>query len=178
MDNNMKSLSYSDENDKAYGIAGMTVTLVALDGEEYLAEISLDAPAGETMRMSTAYGLKGNPRMSAKILWEQAVRELRLTTSMALGNLVCRRYLVDRTGVSRSETDALRKAVRTEAQDHCELDSDEADNLFDNCLSYVDRLFRHSGVQQVTHSFADNVMRRRTMSAAEAFELLSQLGMR
>lgn len=178
MNSKINTLGYSNENDKAYGIAGMTVTLVALDGEEYLAGISLDAPAGETMLMSTAYGLKGNPRMSAKILWDQAVRELRLTTSMALGNLVCRRYLVDGTRVKRAETDVLRSAVRTEALDHCELDSDEADNLFDNCLSYVDRLFRHAGVQQVTHSFADHVLERRTMTASEAFELLAQLGMR
>lgn len=178
MDKNINSLGYSNENDKAYGIAGMTVTLVALDGEEYLAEISLDAPAGETMRMSTTYGIKGNPRMSAKILWDQAVRELRLTTSMALGNLVCRRYLVDGMNVKRSETDLIRRAVRTEALDHCSLDSDEADNLFDNCLSYVDRLFRHSGVQQVTHSFADHMIQHRTMTASEAFELLAQLGLR
>lgn len=36
------SLRYADERDKSYGIAGMTITLVACDGEESLAEIHLD----------------------------------------------------------------------------------------------------------------------------------------
>ena len=41
-------LRYSDERDKTYGITGMTITLVALDGEEYLSEIHLDSEPGET----------------------------------------------------------------------------------------------------------------------------------
>ena len=65
------SLHYTDDRDMAYGVAGMTITLVALDGEEYFAGIDLDAPAGEQMLMSHDFGFKGNPRMSAKIVWER-----------------------------------------------------------------------------------------------------------
>ena len=32
---NDSSLRYSDERDKTYGIAGMAITIVALDGEKY-----------------------------------------------------------------------------------------------------------------------------------------------
>ena len=32
------SLRYTDERDKTYGLAGMAITLVAIDGEKYLCE--------------------------------------------------------------------------------------------------------------------------------------------
>ncbi len=88
---NEPSLRYTDERDKSYGIAGMAITLVACDGEHLLAEIHLDAEPGECMVMTHDFGFKGNPRMSAKIVWEQTLKDLRITTSMALGNLACRR---------------------------------------------------------------------------------------
>ncbi|MDE6121329.1 MAG: hypothetical protein K2F63_06025 [Muribaculaceae bacterium] len=178
MDNIQNPLRYAGDKDKAYGLAGMAVSLVALDGEEYLAGIYIDREPSEAFALDRVFGLKGNPRMSAKILWEQAVKELRLSASVALGNLVCRRYLLDRKGVGRDETEAIRRAVRQEASQHCELDFDEADRIFDHCLSYADRLFRHSGVQSVATGFADHILSRRSMTASEALELLASLGMR
>ena len=88
------SLRYTDERDKTYGLAGMAITLVAIDGEKYLCEINLDADAGEGIVMTHDYGFKGNPRMSARIIWEQTLAELRMTTSMTLGNIACRRYVL------------------------------------------------------------------------------------
>lgn len=175
---NEPSLRYTDERDKSYGIAGMAITLVAIDGEKYLAEIRLDAEPGDCMVMTHDFGFKGNPRMSAKIVWNQTLNELRTGASMTLGNLACRRYVLGGTGMSHADTESIRAAVRKEALEHCELEADEADALFDSCMSYVDRIFRHSGVHRVAHSFVEQLMSRRTMSAAEAIELLAQLGMR
>ncbi len=175
---NEPSLRYTDERDKSYGIAGMAITLVACDGEHLLAEIHLDAEPGECMVMTHDFGFKGNPRMSAKIVWEQTLKDLRITTSMALGNLACRRYILAGKGLSQEETDGLRDAVRTEAHEHCSLEDDEADRLFDSCYRYVDRIFRHSGIRSVADGFADHLTRRRTLSAVEAIELLAQLGLR
>lgn len=175
---NEPNLRYADERDKTYGIAGMAISLVACDGEQLLAEIRLDAEPGECMVMANGFGLKGNPRMSAKIVWEQSIKELRATTSMVLGNIACRRYVLAHKAMTPSDTDCIRQAVRDEASEHCALDADEADALFGNCLSYVDRVFRHSGVQQVARTFADRLASQRTMSADEAIELLAQLGMR
>lgn len=150
---NDSSLRYSDERDKTYGIAGMAITIVALDGEKYLSGISLDAEPGEHIAMSYDYGMRGNPRISAKIIWEQAVNDLRLSTSMVLGNIACRRYVLGHRPLGSADTEAIRLAVRSEAGTHCELDNDEADRLFDGCLSYVLRIFRHPGIQEVAHSF-------------------------
>ncbi len=175
---NDSSLRYSDERDKTYGIAGMAITIVALDGEKYLSGISLDAEPGEHIAMSYDYGMRGNPRISAKIIWEQAVNDLRLSTSMVLGNIACRRYVLGHRPLGSADTEVIRLAVRSEAGTHCELDNDEADRLFDGCLSYVLRIFRHPGIQEVAHSFCGRLAQRRSMSGAEVTELLSSLGLR
>lgn len=172
------SLRYSDERDKAYGIAGMAITLVACDDEDILSEINLDAKPGECVVTSTDYGLKCNPRISAKILWTQSVKDLRSNTFMALGNLACRRYVLSHQSLTAHDTHDIREAVRTEAFEQCSLDKDEADNIFNNCLNQVDRVFRHSGVQNIVHTFVTKLSERRTMTATEVIELLAQLGLR
>lgn len=174
---NHSTLRYSDERDKIYGLAGMAITLVAIDGEKYLCEIRLDAPAGENIVMSHDYGFKGNPRMSARIVWQQTLDDLRMSTSMALGNIACRRYVLGHRGLAGDDIAPVREAVRLDGLEHCGLDGDEADRLFESCLSYVQRIFRHSGVQEVAHTFAGHIGRRRTLSGAEAIEILSSLGL-
>ncbi len=85
-------LSYNDETDKAYGLAGSTITLVAADGEQYLAALDLDADPAEAISLITGFGIKANPRMSAKVIWNQAVKELRVSSLIAIGNVACRVY--------------------------------------------------------------------------------------
>lgn len=171
-------LRYADERDKTYGIAGMTITLVACQADDLLAEVRLDAEPGETMLMTHDYGMRGNPRMSAKIIWAQTLNELRTTASMALGNIVCRRYVLAHRALTPADTDPIRDAVRSEALTHCSLENDEADALFDRCMSTVDRIFRHAVVHEAARGFADELTRRRTMSAREAVDLLASLGLR
>ena len=171
------TLQYISDRDKAYGVAGMTITLVALDGEDYFSGIDLDAPAGEHIIMSHEYGFRGNPRMSAKIIWKQTMQELKLTASLALGNITCRRYLLDHKRVPDGELMALREALRYDAGEHLGMDSDEADRMFENCRQYADRLFRHQGVAGIAHSFAGRLADQHRMSAAEALEILASLGL-
>lgn len=176
--NSHNSLSYADDRDMTYGIAGMAITLVVLDGEDYLASINLDAEPGNHLEMSHDFGFKGNPRMSAKIIWEQTLKDLRLSVSMALGNVACRRYVLAGRTMTRNETEGLRTALRQDATEHCGLDFDEADRLFDSCLNYVDRIFSHSGIADVAHGFAGRLAERRSLSGPEAVEILATLGLR
>lgn len=171
-------LSYADDRDKTYGVAGMAITIVALDAEDYLDGINLDGDPGEHILMSHDFASKGNPRMSAKIVWEQTLKDLRLWTSMALGNVVCRRYVLAHRGLTTSDQTELRSALRRDAEEHCGLDSDESDRLFDSCLGYVDRIFRHQGVLPIADSFARTLAERRTLTASEAIDILASLGLR
>ncbi len=171
------TLHYTDSRDKAYGVAGMAITHVALDGEDFFAGIDLDAPAGEHLIMSHDYGVRCNPRMSAKVVWEQTLRELRLTASLALANITCRRYLLAHMSVRPAELDALRDALRHDASVHLDMDGDEADSIFEECRSYADRLFRHHGVADIAHNFAGRLADRHQMSGREALEILASLGL-
>lgn len=176
---NNPTLRYADERDKCYGLTGMAITMVACDGEEYLTEINLDAADDSlSLVLGHDYGLKANPRISARIVWEQTLADLKLTTSLTLGNIACRRYVLGHRDIDRADIDAVRSAVRTDGNTHCGLDTDEADRLFESSLGYVLRIFRHAGIAEVAHSFAGTLARRRTLSGPEAVEILASLGLR
>ena len=171
-------LSYTDETDKAYGMAGSTISLVAADGEHYLAALDMDAEPAEAISLVSGFGMKANPRMSAKVIWTQAVKELRVFILMAIGNVVCRAYLRSHRALNSDEEALLRSVVADEAARHCELDSDEAAELFDSNLMFVDRLFNHRSIGPVVSSFASTIATRRHLSGAEAVEILASLGIR
>lgn len=175
----MNTISYTSERDRAYGITGMAVTVVALENGAILDSIDLDAAeASECLRLAPHFEMRINPRMSAKVLWEQTLSDLSLSVSMALGNLYCRRYVLDRRAPSATETETIRQALGLDAGSHLELDADEIDALFAKCSAYAQRLFRHSGVVELSHSFASRLLDRRRFTGTEAVELLAQLGLR
>lgn len=173
----IENLKYSDDRDKSYGVAGMAVTLVAMDGESLLAAVSLDSAPGQSMQFTPDYYFNGNPRLSARIAYNHILGHLRLTAAMAVGNVICRSYVGRRRAVDSDAVDALRTVVRDEAMDTCSLDADEADALFEKHYSYFDRLFRHQGVVRIASEFADRLHSCRSMSAAEVFECLAELRM-
>ncbi|MBD5183048.1 MAG: hypothetical protein K2F99_07655 [Muribaculaceae bacterium] len=171
-------LSYTDETDKAYGLTGSVITLVAADGEGYLEALDLDAEPSEAITMVPGVGLKANPRMSAKIIWSQAVKELRVFSLMAIGNVACRVYVQSHRTLSPDEEALLRSTVAEEAARHCELEADEADTLFNTNLRFVEQLFEHSSLHSVARSFSSSLIKRRQLSGAEAIEILASLGLR
>lgn len=173
------SLKYSDERDKAYGLVGMAITLVACDGQELLAHISLDGDADNDFEMSHEFFYRGNPRMAAKYMWDSDVRHLNIAARMILGNAVCRAYVLrGRRELSGDQRRAIRDVLREVAAENCALVKEEADSVFDDSFSFVHRLFSHVGVHSIADSFSEELRRRRTMSAAEVVELLGQLGVR
>lgn len=172
------SLKYTDERDKAYGIAGMAITLAACDGLHLLSEVDYDDRDGNNMHMTAVFAAAGNPRMSAKSVWSQTIKDLRAVTSMVMGNIACRRRMLsNRADVSLDEP-SLREIVREQGLGYCSLESDEADALYDSCQDYVRRIFGHSGMVPVIEQFSRRIAERRRMSAAEILETLSALGVR
>lgn len=172
MDNKLK---YRDERDKTYGIAGMVIAMVMTDGEEMLVEVSLDAPAGESLRFTPDFYFSGNPRLSAKLAWNQLLRQFSIGTGMLMGNVMCRSYLLDGSRLNDEVFDRLRQLVRQHGEEMCSLEQDEADTLFSRNYNYFDRVFNHSGVAGVAHNFASELQRRRSMSLQEILEQLRDI---
>ena len=60
-----KKLSYTNEAHRAYGVAGMAISLVIFDGEDMLASVDIDRNPGEMMEMARFPDYR-NPSLSAK----------------------------------------------------------------------------------------------------------------
>lgn len=170
-------LKYIDEKDKSYGLAGMAISIVALDGEDYFDAISIDAPADESIEFSHDFYFVGNPRLSAKIAWNEMLKHFQLSSGMVISNLICRNYVQHRHKLTPDIIEALKSVVRDEARENCSLDEDESDALFEKSLNYFDRLFSYARVHEIANDFASALVRQRRMSSQEVFEQLRQLSL-
>ncbi len=166
-------LKYSDETDKSLGLAGMAISLVAYDGEEYLSGVSL-VDGEEPFEMSEEFFFAGNPRFSAKIVWNGLLKQYRITVGMMLGNVMCRAYGSGHNP-SREAIDALHGIAADEGQSRCSLDKDEIDTIFNKSYSYFNRLFSHPVVNDVARNMATTLVNQRRLSAGEVFDLLQRL---
>lgn len=170
-----QKLKYRDERDKTYGLTGMAIAMVMADGEDMLVQLSLDAPAGEGISFTPDFYFQGNPRYSAKLAWNQMLKQLSLVTGMMIGNVMCRSYVQDMQRLSDEVLRQLKDIVRSEGSEACSLDSDETDNLFRRNFNYYDRLFSHRVVADIAHNFAGELQSRRVFSACEVLDHLRDL---
>lgn len=172
---NISPLRYNDENDRAYGVTGMTIAMLLWDGEDYLASVNLDNPVGRSIEFTPAFGFTGNPRLTASLAWRELLKQFELSMAMIMGNVICRSYVAYSRPLARDVNDQLRDIVRAEGRDACSLDEDEADIIFNKTQQYLDRVFTHSGVTSVARNFASALSQRRRLSSGEVFDLLAAL---
>lgn len=170
-------LRYTDEKDKSYGLTGMAISMVVLDGEEYLNGLSIDAPTGEGIDLSQEFYFVGNPRLSAKIAWNEMLKHFQLSSGMVISNVMCRNYVQHRRKLNNEVIEKLKAFMRDEAKENCSLEDDESDMIFDKTLRYFDRLFSYSHVHEIANEFADTIVRQRHLSAQEIVEQLRRLSM-
>ncbi|MDE6513516.1 MAG: hypothetical protein K2L05_04965 [Muribaculaceae bacterium] len=170
------SLKYIDENDKAYGLAGMAISLLAWDAEEWLESINIDAPADAAMQMSADFYLTLAPKVSAKALWEQASKRFQLTAAMTVANVACRQMTLHHHASLSGEIDSeLRSLLADEGAELCGYESDEVSRLYGRALAYCSRLFNHSGVCRLADQLAARILDARTLDAPEIFTILAPL---
>ena len=168
-------LSYKDDNDKLYGATGMAVSLVVMDGDDYLEGIDLDAAPGSIMILSPDYFFAGHQEMSPRAAWNCLLKHFNLAACMAIGNVLCRSLLLHRASPSQDTVAELEKRIAEEGADACSLDPDEVHSLFVKRYNYFTRVFSHPGVQQVAQSFASELEQRRHLSRLEILEALRTL---
>ena len=170
-------LKYTDEKDKSYGLTGMAISMIVLDGEEYLGGVNIDAPVGERVELSQDFYFIGNPRLSAKIAWNEILKHFQLLAGMVISNVMCRNYVQHRRKLDSDLVKYLKEFVRDEAKENCSLDEDESDMIFEKTLNYFDRIFSYARVHEIAHEFASSIVEQRTMSSQEIIEKLRQLSM-
>ena len=168
------TLAYQNEDDRAFGLAGMAISLAALDAIDRVVEVSLDAE-GPMVTFSHSYYFSGSPSISPKSTWDNLIQNLHITTAMALANVYARSLVRMGEVAPKEAFDEIYNEVKTEGEETCGLEDDEIDALYNNTLNLARRIFsnprRHSAIEQ----FAGVLSRRRVLSGMEIQDELHAL---
>jgi len=170
----MKTLAYRNEDDKAYGLAGMMYSLGVVDAIDRIAEVSLDSD-GPMVTFSHEYYFTGSPRISAKASWDNMLRNFHLTSLMALSNILSRSIVRDKETPDSDLLDSLYETIREEGIESCSLEEDEVKQLYDNTLQYGLRIFGNPRVHPAIHELTRTIAKYRRLSGRELCDTLEYL---
>lgn len=170
----MFQLRYSNEDDRAFGLAGMAISMASLDALDRITEIFLDAD-GPMVSFSQHFYYPASPSISPKTVWQNLINNFQLTTSLVLGNIMAR-SLVRMGREAEPETfEEIRRMVREEGADTCSLEEEEADEIFDSMVRHSRRLFYNPRLQPAVRELAGVISRKRRLSVLELAEELELL---
>lgn len=168
------TISYINEDDKAYGLAGMAISLAALDAIDRVASISLDSD-GPMVTFSHAYYFSGSPSISPKATWNNLLHNYYITSAMVLSNVMARSLVRLHENVPENILEEIRNRIYEEGRETCELEDDEIDRLYNKTYSYMGRIFRNPRLYSAIEEFVRTISRRRTLSGMEINDELSML---
>lgn len=166
MANEKLTLRYLNEDDKAYGLAGMAISLAALNAIDKVAEISLDAD-GPMVSFSFTYYFAGSPSISPKTTWDNLVRNFYLTSAMAISNVMARSVVRLGSGVPSDIMNEVKEAIRVEGTDTCSLEEDEIEALYKKTYNSMQRIFMNPRLHPAIEDFAKTLSRKRILSGTE-----------
>ncbi len=168
------TLAYLNEDDKAYGLAGMAISLAALDAIDRVAAVSLDAD-GPMVTFSHQYYFSGSPSVSPKVTWDTLLHNFYITSAMVISNVMARSIVRLGQEVPADLLDTIHKEIAEEGRDTCSLEDDEIDTLYDKTRSYMGRIFRNPRLHPAIDDFARTLSRRRSLSGSEIIDELRAL---
>lgn len=168
------TLRYSNEDDRAYGLAGMAITMASLDALDRITEVFLDAD-GPMISFSNSYYFSSAPSISPKVVWENLMTNLQLTTSLVLGNVMARSLVRLGQEAEADVFETVRQLVREEGRDTCSLEDEESDMVFDKMMRHSRRLFHNPRLHPAVKQLAGVISRRRRLSVIDLAEELEML---
>lgn len=168
------TLTYLNEDDRAYGLAGMVISLASLNAIDRVAEVSIDAE-GPMVEFSHEYYFPGSPSISPKATWDNLVQNFHITTSMVVSNILARSIVRLKEDVPADVMKEIHDAVEREGHDTCALEDDEIENLYNNALMRARRIFRNPRLHPAIDEFARIISRRRSLSGMEILDELHLL---
>ena len=166
MDSNKVTLAYQNEDDRAYGLAGMAISLAALNAIDREAEVSLDAE-GPMVSFSHADYFAGSPSISPKATWDNLIQNFHITPAMVMANVHSRSLVRMMREAPRQILDEIHQEVISEGTETCGLERDEIDNLYNRTLSYTRRIFANPRLHPAIEEFVRVLSRRRVLSGME-----------
>lgn len=167
-------LAYLNEDDKAYGLAGMAISLAALDAIDRVAGISLDSD-GPMVTFSHQYYFSGSPSISPKTTWDNLLHNFYITSAMVVSNVMARSLVRMHKDVPEDTMKAIFDEIEAEGRETCSLEDDEIETLFNKTRTYMGRIFRNPRLHPAIASFAGELSRRRSLSGSEIYDELRAL---
>lgn len=174
MNDKEMTLVYENENDRAFGLAGMAISLASLDAIDRIAEVSLDAD-GPMVAFSHTYYFSGSPSVSPKATWNNLLQNFHITASMVVGNVMARSLVRLQSEVPEEVMTQIHDMIVVEGRETCSLEDDEIENLYRRTLSYSRRIFGNPRLHPAVEQFASLLALRRQLSGQEILEELHRL---
>lgn len=168
------TLHYINDDDRAYGLAGMAISLAALDALDRVASVSLDAE-GPMVTFSHEYYFCGSPTISPKAAWNNMLSNFNLTSAMVLSNVMARSLVRMGNEVPDEIMDMLHTEIVNEGRETCSLDEDEVDVLYNRARTYLRRIFHNERLHPAIDKLVRTLSVRRSLSGTEIADELHQL---
>ncbi len=168
------TLNYSNEDDRAYGLAGMTVSLAALDAIDKIVEISIDAD-GPMVTFSQEYYYSLSPAVSPKMVWENLIRNYHITASMVVANIMARSLVRLGEETPKDVLDKIYSEIESEGLETCGLEKDEVEAFYNKIYMQNRRIFANPRLRPAITELARILSRRRSLSGLEIRDELTLL---
>lgn len=168
------TLTYLNEDDRTYGLAGMAISAAALDAIDRISAVSLDAE-GPMVTFSHEYYFSGSPSISPKSTWNNLIQNFYITSAMVVSNVMARSMVRLGEDVPESVLDTIRGEMLAEGQDQCALDEDEVDSLYRRTTTGMRRIFANRRLYPAIEEFVRTLSRRRSLSGTEIYDELRAL---
>lgn len=160
------TLAYLNEDDRTYGLAGMTISLAALDAIDKVVKISIDEE-GPMVTFSHEYYYSGSPSVSPKATWDHLLENLHLSASMVMANVMARSIVRLGQEVPQELLDTIYNTIAEEGREACNLEDDEIQALYQKALTYNRRIFRNPRLRPAIQELVRFIARQRTLSGLE-----------
>lgn len=168
------TLSYSNEDDRAFGLAGMAVSLAGLDAIDSIVDISLDAD-GPMVNFSQEYYYSLSPAVSPKSVWENLIRNFHITASMVVGNVLARTLVRLHEDLPKDVEREIYSEIEAEGEETCGLEKDEVEAFYHRILMQHRRIFSNPRIHPAITELAGIISRRRRLSGLELREEMAYL---
>lgn len=169
------TLTYQNEDDRAYGLAGMTISLASLDAIDRVAGVSLDSD--DTMVVfSHKYYFNCSPSVSPKTIWDNLIQNFYITSAMAVANVAARCMV--RMKQSDIPSDIVRcifDVISEEGRESCSLEDDEIEAVCNKAYMHSRRIFGNPRIHPAVEELARTISRRRTLTSGEIVDELRLL---
>ena len=161
----MITLKYKDEDDRAYGLSGMAVSMYLLAHEKYIDNISLDADADYGLGFTADFFHQPNPNLSPKAVWADSLSRFNLLNGLIISNMLSRAMVRNGEAVTRELYQLMCGMLTDEGRELCSLDEDETRTLFNKNFNYFHEVFANAAVAETVRGLVAGLKRDRTLDS-------------